>query len=499
MNCNHWINNISNDQDEEALLIQRENWSKLLEFYCSNMPQQCQTNIFQSLSIEILCSHWQDLCLELRDAARKLLEKEIDHLHNDNDAWYILISKWSNLFHQSYNKETDGALHDPNIQDILLDDTAYNNDTTTTTIIMKEQYKRQQLLSIVFMGIICARYGQEVEHAKQSSVTIKGFSVESPEIILNLSHILASLLSSSNFDHIPLHTAIRRTAIDLIGHGYTTWEPYLDIGQVLLTLFDLCSISDSAKTTNNAHGGVLTPKTDTCLTARTALYLIATSRSRVVITTLTREIAKYALVQSGTTSSPTSITLKNEHKLGILHLIQILIEKCPQDIEDLILEVIDITLNCIDLNILRHKGVQAVSETFGLLLKYPTVTYCHGSPKLCVGTKTGLLALYDLKTPKCQPSQVLPKTEITTCVEFSTDGKYLASYSGYEGKLYFWQTSANTFFGSSNALHLSSRHDAQRLDRSILSPMEQVSLKWIDRTHVTMCWQDDKIEKIFKV
>ncbi|CAF4585870.1 unnamed protein product, partial [Rotaria sp. Silwood2] len=61
MNCNHWINNISNDQDEAALLIQRESSSKLLEFYCSDMLQQCQTNIFQSLSIEILCSHWQDL------------------------------------------------------------------------------------------------------------------------------------------------------------------------------------------------------------------------------------------------------------------------------------------------------------------------------------------------------------------------------------------------------------------------------------------------------
>ncbi|CAF3717601.1 unnamed protein product [Rotaria sp. Silwood1] len=321
---------------------------------------------------------------KLRDAARKLLEKELDHLHNDNDAWYILISKWSNLFHQSYNKENDGALHDPNIQDILLDDTAYNNDTTTT-IIMKEEYKRQQLLSIIFMGIICARYEQEVEHAKQSSVTIKGFSVESPEIILNLSHILASLLSPSNFDHIPLHTAIRRTAIDLIGRGYTTWESYLDIGQVLLALFDLCSISDTSTMTSKVHGEILSPKTDTCLTAQTALYLIATSRSRVVITTLAREIAKHALVQSGTTSSSTSITVKNEHKPEILRLIQILIEKCPQDIEDLILEVVvDITLNCIDLNILRQKGVPAVSETFGLLLKYPTVTYCHSSPKLCV-------------------------------------------------------------------------------------------------------------------
>ncbi|CAF3337143.1 unnamed protein product [Rotaria sp. Silwood2] len=168
----------------------------------------------------------------------------------------------------------------------------------------------------------------------------------------------------------------------------------------MLSLF--CLSIENNNLRSSLHGGILTPKTDTCLTARTALYLIATSRSRVVIMTLAREIAKYALVQSGTTSSPTSITLKNEHKLETLRLIQILIEKCSQDIEDLILEVIDITLNCIDLNILRHKGVQAVSETFGLLLKYPTVTYCHGSPKLCVGTKTGLLALYDLKTPKCQ-------------------------------------------------------------------------------------------------
>ncbi len=59
-------------------------------------------------------------------------------------------------------------------------------------------------------------------------------------------------------------------------------------------------------------------------------------------------------------------------------------------------------MNCIDLNVLRHKGVQAVSETFALLLRYPMVTYCPDSPKLCVGTKTGVLALYDLKTPKYQ-------------------------------------------------------------------------------------------------
>ena len=57
--------------------------------------------------------------------------------------------------------------------------------------------------------------------------------------------ILTSLLSPSNFDHIPLHSVLRRTAIDLIGRGYTVWEPYLDIGQVLITLLELCAVSDS--------------------------------------------------------------------------------------------------------------------------------------------------------------------------------------------------------------------------------------------------------------
>ena len=115
------------------------------------------------------------------------------------------------------------------------------------------------------IGIIGARYGQEVEQTKPSNAPIKGFTVDSPEMILKLSmndlmfmntdtisylhsfigRILTSLLSPSNFDHIPIHTVIRRTAIDLIGRGYTIWEPYLDIGQVLLTLLDLCAISDS--------------------------------------------------------------------------------------------------------------------------------------------------------------------------------------------------------------------------------------------------------------
>lgn len=94
--------------------------------------------------------------------------------------------------------------------------------------------------------------------------------------------------------------------------------------------------------------GILTPKTDTCLTARTALNLIATSRSNVVIITLAREIAKHVQAQSGATASgasrtaapsQTAIVIKNEQKNEILRLVKILIEKCPHDVAELILEV----------------------------------------------------------------------------------------------------------------------------------------------------------------
>lgn len=103
--------------------------------------------------------------------------------------------------------------------------------------------------------------------------------------------------------------------------------------------------------------GILTSKTDTCLTARTALTLIATSRSNVVIITLARELAKHALAQSGTGPMSTVrappmtgsmvppqaiLTIKNTQKNEILRLIKILIEKCPHDVAELIVEVISL-------------------------------------------------------------------------------------------------------------------------------------------------------------
>ena len=66
-----------------------------------------------------------------------------------------------------------------------------NSEATITTV--NEQYKTQQLLSIILIGIVGARYGQEIEPTKETNILIKGFTVENPEMIMKLSKRCKSL------------------------------------------------------------------------------------------------------------------------------------------------------------------------------------------------------------------------------------------------------------------------------------------------------------------
>ena len=48
------------------------------------------------------------------------------------------------------------------------------------------------------------------------------------------------LLLSPASSKLPAYTPIRRAAMDLLGRGFTVWEPYLDISSVLMGLLELC-------------------------------------------------------------------------------------------------------------------------------------------------------------------------------------------------------------------------------------------------------------------
>lgn len=64
--------------------------------------------------------------------------------------------------------------------------------------------------------------------------------------VLNLmsGKALTFLLLQPPSQSLPAFTLIRRAAVDLLGRGFTVWEPYLDVSSVLLGLLELCVDGD---------------------------------------------------------------------------------------------------------------------------------------------------------------------------------------------------------------------------------------------------------------
>lgn len=68
-----------------------------------------------------------------------------------------------------------------------------------------------------------------------------GLSALSPVTPSPAGKALTFLLLQPPSARLPAHSTIRRTAIDLIGRGFTVWEPYMDVSAVLMGLLELCA------------------------------------------------------------------------------------------------------------------------------------------------------------------------------------------------------------------------------------------------------------------
>lgn len=102
---------------------------------------------------------------------------------------------------------------------------------------------------------------------------------------------LMYLLLKPPSSQITAHTSVRRAAIDLIGRGFTLWEPYMDVSAVLIALLELSADSKNRDLTFR-KGLPLSPSADTHRSARHALSLIATARPSVFIATIAKEVKK---------------------------------------------------------------------------------------------------------------------------------------------------------------------------------------------------------------
>lgn len=355
--------------------------------------------------------------------------------------------------------------------------------------------RRKQATAIVLLGVIGAEYGHEVEQSRlktddtRRKSIIDGFGPGNYTLARSTSKALAYLLLAPPSPGLPLHTSLRRAAIDLIGRGFTVWEPYLDVSKILVGLLDLCS--DSEKLIPSMSFGLpLTPVADSCRTSRHAISLIATARPPAFITTLAKEVARHNTMQQNVQHLNISIhqNVLVRARPEILKNMELLIDKMQSDVADLIIESVDIVIHCLDHQQLKTRGL---GEIFPAICKFLNVTYCTATRRIAVGAKNGNLAIYELKTPK---SQIIPAhgAAVTACC-FSPDGKYLATYSAGENKISFWLTASGGLFGLGNAQTRCVRtFNSPPMSDSVRAtgPMKMARLIWVANKSVILMFAD---------
>ncbi|CAG5867114.1 unnamed protein product [Menidia menidia] len=298
--------------------------------------------------------------------------------------------------------------------------------------------RRKQATAIVLLGVIGAEFGAEIEPPKGSARARTGGQV--PEgfgptsggssnysLARHTCKALTFLLLQPPSPKLPAHSTIRRTAIDLIGRGFTVWEPYMDVSAVLMGLLELCA--DAEKQLANVTMGLpLNPPADSARSARHALSLIATARPPAFITTIAREVHRFNAAQANSQSQQNvHTTTLARAKTEILRVIDILIEKMPGDVVDLLIEESSPTCDC-----------HGSSGTYLIgLCRFYMVGYCDRSHRIAVGARQGSVALYDVRTGKCQ--NIHGHKGPITAVSFAPDGRYLATYSNADSHISFWQ------------------------------------------------------------
>ncbi|XP_052130916.1 WD repeat-containing protein 7-like [Frankliniella occidentalis] len=300
---------------------------------------------------------------------------------------------------------------------------------------------------------------------------------------------LTHLLLAPPSPRLPAHTALRRAAVDLIGRGFTVWEPYLDVSKVLIGLLELCCDSDRL-VPSMTYGLPLTPAADSSRTARHALTLIATARPAAFITTMAKEVARYNTLQQNaqTLNVNLSNSVLHRAKPEILHAVEHLIDKMPYEMSDFLVEVMDIVLHCLDPGHLKTRSLQ---DVFPAIRRFNQVSHCSHTRRIAVGAKSGQIALYELRSSKC-PMISGHSAPITACA-FSPDGKYLASYSCGENRLCFWQQTSTGMFGLGNSQTrcIKSYSTSPLADITRLNPMRLAKLSWTNNRTVSLKLADN--------
>ena len=467
----------------------KQGWSLLSTLHClllSGKLKQLGSKQFKKPQVELLAQRWQDRCLQVRLAAQELLVAELKNLGPKGrkhlvDVWGHYLPKYGDPPFQgtmppSHQNGVNGNGDVGGSEEEEVEDEEEEEEANSSAA----QAKRNQTTAVILLGVIGALFDLEAEKEN------KDVALGNHLTRLTAKALMFLVLSPSTAKQ-PSNSSLRRAAIDLIGRGFVLWEPHLEVSKVLLGLLEMCCEADWW-VPSSKYGLPLTPSGDSCRTSRLALGQIAMVRPAAFITSVAREIARYNNL--ATNAQTLNINLAQHvltrSKAEILHLVEVLIANSRQELTDLLVDVVDIVLHCIDHN---HLKSRPMTEVFHPITLFPQISHCMTTRRIAVGTKAGQLAMYELRASKVQMIAA-HSGQIAAC-SFGPDGKNLATYSGHDNRLCFWQTSTG-MFGLGNAQTKCTRtYNTPVLAQAVQwNPMYNPKLVWISARTVTLMLPD---------
>ncbi|CAH0550599.1 unnamed protein product [Brassicogethes aeneus] len=509
------VNWSKTDEEHEEMYTQqqaqiKQGWSLLATLHCVLLPDKVVEHgakNFKRPQVEMMAKRWQHHCVEVREAAQTLLLAELSRMGPKGRKQ--LVDSWAQYLPLYTQTETinQHAVSSPN--NVNSGQNSHSPDPTDEEFEEEEEeqvrkpsslseLKRKQSTAVILLGVIGAEFGQDITNTdtnnkkrtaddRRKSSVVEGFGPGNNNLARLTSMALSHLLLAPPSVKLPAHIPLRRAAIDLIGRGFTVWAPFLDISKVLLGLLELCAEADRL-VPSMTYGLPLTPQADSCRTARHALTLIATARPAAFITTMAKEVARYNAMQQN--AQTLNINMHNNvlHKAKpeILRGVELLIEKMQNEMSDLLVELMDIILHCLDPSQLKNKPL---NEVFPAVCRFNQVSHCSATRRIAVGSNAGTLTLYELRQSKC--TTIHAHSTAVTAAAFSPDGKFLVSYACAENKLSFWQTSTGMFgLGQSQTKNVKSYSTAPIADVARLNPMRLARLIWINNRTVTLMLAD---------
>jgi WD40 repeat protein len=287
--------------------------------------------------------------------------------------------------------------------------------------------------------------------------------------------------SSSNINGAPSQvpkSVYRMGAIELLGKGFTVWEPYINASAVVRSLISIgmqilphggnpqqqsntgspssSMIDPGIASSTPPPGARNVANAGISAVARQALLAIGHYKMALIVQTVINELEHGVGRGHGTSSpgqstthlgiQPSSVT----EKITMLRFLSYLVFKAAAALQGAgsLVHLVEAVVRSLDpTSGNRDVLLQPTTATlFELVRRFPGIAFHAGQQRLAAGTQDGRIVVWDVKTAARAHIIEAYGPVPVSAIAFSTDGRSVVSYSLAEKSIKVWQQPSGLLF-----------------------------------------------------